>query len=117
MVRRHFMIDTVLLLLILSNIVELIKICTATSKNNGTVVLGDIQYRSNVIFDPLSHSFLSDYKGTDTVEIIDEPVIMMHTLHQCYSHAIIDSCFPIYFTIQQLIEDGLMESGAISSLT
>ena len=67
-----------------------------------SVILNDIIYNTNTLFDK---GFIHNYiGGLDDVEIIDEPVIIMNSLHSCYSHAIMDSCFSVYFMIQQLLE-------------
>lgn len=67
------------------------------------VLLNDILSNTNTLFDK---GFIHNYTGElNDIEIIEEPVIMMHTLHGCYSHAIIDSCFPVYFMLQQLLEN------------
>jgi hypothetical protein len=62
----------------------------------------DIEYKEDVVYQKSSRTLIEKYDSTDC-EIIEEPVISMNSLHFCYSHAIIDSCFPIFFLIQDLI--------------
>lgn len=66
------------------------------------LILNNVLYNTNTLFDKVfTHNYTGDL---DCIEIIDEPVILMNTLHGCYSHAIMDSCFPVYFMIQELLE-------------
>ena len=69
--------------------------------------LEDIIIKNNIILD--NNNFISEIKNNDQYEIIEEPVILMQTLHSCYSHAIIDSCFPVFWTIQDLITEKIID--------
>jgi hypothetical protein len=41
---------------------------------------------------------------------ITEPVIIIHTLHFCYAHALIDMCFSLYWLIEDLIQNKYIEN-------
>jgi hypothetical protein len=63
----------------------------------------DIIIRSDTFYDTNKKTFENTIPTDAVYEIINEPVIVMETLHGCYSHAIIDSCFPIFWIIDDLI--------------
>ena len=76
-----------------------------------TIILNDVIYNTNTLFDKgFTHNYLGNM---DNVECIEEPVILMNSLHSCYSHAIIDSCFSSYFIIQQLLEQKYISNNNI----
>jgi hypothetical protein len=48
------------------------------------------------------HNVLLRYESTEIYDTIEDPVILMETLDSCYSHALIDRCFPIFWIINEL---------------
>jgi hypothetical protein len=74
------------------------------------IVLGDIVHEKNVLYDPIQKRFVNERPSSFDVEVIEEPVIIMETLHFCYSHALLDHCFSIFWAIQDLLEKGYISS-------
>jgi hypothetical protein len=79
----------------------------------GCRILDNIEKLENIL---LKDKELYNYDNSDVKEIISEPVIIMNTLHSCYSHAIIDDCFPIYWIIQDLISNKIISSNNVRIL-
>lgn len=71
------------------------------------MLFGDIEYSQNSVYIKSTRKLLDNYTGTD-YEYIEEPVISMNSLHFCYSHAIIDCCFPVFSVIQDLIAHSII---------
>lgn len=77
--------------------------------------LNDILYSSNIIYIPETKEFVynndsSIIQNINNIVIIEEPVIIIHTLHSCYSHAILDTCFPCFIIIQELKKHNYIDS-------
>jgi hypothetical protein len=68
--------------------------------------LQDIIIKTNTFYDATTKTFKEEISSGSEVEIVEEPVIVMNTLHSCYSHAILDCCFPIYWVIDELVKTG-----------
>jgi len=69
-------------------------------------VLQDIVLKSNIFYSLNKKAFEDTIPVGSEFEIITEPVIVMDTLHSCFSHAILDSCFPIFWIIDDLLKAG-----------
>ena len=66
----------------------------------------DIIYKTNIFYNANNKAF-EDIIPIDLIfETIEEPIIVMNTLNSCFSHAIIDSCFPIFWIIDDLLKAG-----------
>ena len=68
--------------------------------------LEDIIYQKNMRYDPDSKCFNFGSK----CKYIKEPTIVMDTLHSCYAHALLDSCFPVWWVIDDLLSKGDIEN-------
>jgi hypothetical protein len=79
------------------------------------LILEDIIYKSNIFYNNKSKLF-EDITSNDTIEssetseIIEEPVIIIQTLNSCFSHAILDSCFSIFWVIEDLISNNYIKN-------
>ncbi len=69
-------------------------------------ILQDIILYTNLFYHTGSRSFKDKIPADVSYDLIEEPVIVMDTLHSCYSHALLDSCFPIYWVIDDLVKTG-----------
>jgi len=68
--------------------------------------LEDIVVKSNHYYDAKKELFIDTIPSEGPIETVEEPVIVMHSLHSCFSHAIINSCFPIFWIIDDLKKVG-----------
>jgi len=75
--------------------------------------INDIIYTIDTVYDPKTKKFLNNKNMDMEIVTYEEPIIVINTLHSCYSHAIIDSCFPIFFAIQDLIKYGYLSSSNV----
>lgn len=66
--------------------------------------LQDINCKKNIFYNANKKLFEDTIPSNLEFEIIIEPIIVMDTLHSCFSHAILDSCFPIFWIIDELIK-------------
>jgi hypothetical protein len=73
--------------------------------------LDDIEYKENVYYDANKKRFVD--MCIDETIVIDEPIIMMETFHSCYSHALVDCCFAIFWCIQDLIQSKKIENNNV----
>lgn len=67
--------------------------------------LQDIDCKINIFYNVNKKSFEETIPSNLEFETIIEPVIVMDTLHSCFSHAILDSCFPIFWIIDDLLKN------------
>jgi hypothetical protein len=66
--------------------------------------LNDIVLKSNIFYNVNKKIFEDNIPINLEFEVITEPTIIMNTLHSCFSHAILDSCFPIFWIIDDLLK-------------
>lgn len=59
-------------------------------------------------YDSVTTQFRDTHPEMGDADIVEEPVIVMDTLHSCFSHAIIDSCFPIYWVVDDLVSKNII---------
>jgi hypothetical protein len=62
----------------------------------------DITYNISMIKKQIT--LCREYTSIENLEIIEEPVFIIESLHSCYAHAVIDCCFPIFWIIEELIK-------------
>jgi len=78
-----------------------------------TIILDDIKYSENLIYNFRIKKFQkasSNLSFNSNLNIVEEPVIIINTLHYCYSHALIDMCFSLYWLIEDLIKYKYIEN-------
>lgn len=68
--------------------------------------LDDIVLKSNHYYDVKKEVFTEIIPSEGFIETVEEPVIVMDSLHSCFSHAILNSCFPIFWIIDDLKKVG-----------
>jgi len=78
------------------------------------ILFDDILYKKDVFYNSKTMTMVESLPELDmNIEIIDEPVIMMDTLHSCFSHAIVDSCFPIFWVVDDLLSNKIISNNKI----
>ena len=79
-------------------------------------VLGDIYYTTDVLYDNVAKKFdannIININSPELI-IIEEPVIIIHSLDACYSHALLDRCFPAFWVIQDLINNNIIKGNKV----
>ena len=68
--------------------------------------LEDIVCKSNIIYNVNTKSFEDIIPENLEFETVLEPIIVMDTLNSCFSHIILDSTFPIFWVIDDLLKCG-----------
>jgi len=74
------------------------------------IILDDINYSENVIYNSRFKKFQNCNSNSQFDIYITEPVIIINTLFHCYSHALIDMCFSLYWVIQDLIQQKYIDN-------
>jgi hypothetical protein len=82
------------------------------------LILDDIEYKSNIFYNNENKTFEDIIPNNiiESSEIINYPIIVIHTLHSCFSHAILDSCFPIFWIIDDLISNNYIKNNDINNI-
>lgn len=75
-------------------------------------VLDDVYYNTNIFYDNTCKTF-NTHINTNEFTIIEEPVIIIHSLDACYSHALLDRCFPVFWVIQDLINCKIIKDNKV----
>ena len=86
------------------------------NKNLSNYALDDIEFTTDVLYDNITKTFTSNYITTSQqadITIIEEPVIIMHSLDACYSHALLDRCYPIFWIITDLIKNNIIKNNKV----
>lgn len=68
--------------------------------------LYDIDMKSNIFYNANKKIFENVIPEELEFQTIIEPIIVMDGLHSCFSHAILDYCFPIFWIIDDLLKAG-----------
>lgn len=72
----------------------------------------DIEFVENVSYSNITRTFTLD--STELCdETIEEPVIVMPALHDCFGHALLDNCFSAFWIIQDLVENNYIKDNKV----
>lgn len=78
------------------------------------MLFDDITYKTNVLYNNKIQRFDDNFISDSTdIEVIEEPIIVMDTLHSCFSHAILDMCFPIYWILDDLVSSNYIRNNNV----
>ena len=75
--------------------------------------LEDIVLKSNQYYDAQKEVFTHIIPSEGSTETVEEPVIVMDSLHFCFSHAVMNCCFPIFWIIDDLKKVGELRDAKI----
>jgi hypothetical protein len=78
-----------------------------------SIILDDIKYSQNIMYNVKLKTFNNSNIDSNITMYITEPVIIIHTLHFCYAHALIDMCFSLYWLKQDLLKKKYIENDNI----
>ena len=73
----------------------------------------DIVVKENVFYNAKTKTFEDTVPVGVSFDIITEPVFVAHAIHPCFSHAIIDSCLPIFWVIDDLLKTGKINNSDV----
>ena len=76
----------------------------------------DIDIKFNISMINKQIAPCKDNSNIENLEIIENPVFIIESLHSCYSHAVIDYCFPIFWIIEEMIKYNIIKNREISFL-
>jgi hypothetical protein len=81
------------------------------------LLFDDILFKENIVYNNKNKIFQeinsNDSLNNEFDEEIEEPVVIMDTLHSCFSHAIMNSVFPIFWVVQDLIQSNHINTNNI----
>jgi hypothetical protein len=80
------------------------------------LLFDDILFKENIVYNSKQRIFKEIHPNdplNNECDVIEEPVVIMDTLHSCFSHAIMNSVFPIFWVIQDLIQSNHISTNTI----
>ena len=63
----------------------------------------DVVQSSNIFYNCKTCKF--ETTPSPLFETIEEPILVIETLHSCFAHAVIDGCFPFFWVLQEILKE------------